>query len=123
MKKSQIQSFIIFTSLLLTSIYSLLTPEDPLYSLENHFTNCEYEQAIILAEKILKDPKLNRKDKLEIYIIKGVSEYSNKQVLDSKITFAELLHLNGSVSLDSREISPKIIEVFNNIKENKKLKK
>ena len=117
MKKSQLKSFIFFTIILSISIYSLFDSSDQMKDLQKYFQNCEYEKAIDLAEIILKNPNLDKSDKTHAYIIKGVSEFSSNQTLNARITFAELIMFDKNVRLSEKEVSPKIIEFFNDLKQ------
>jgi len=116
MNNREVRSFILFTLILSVLIYSLFDSDEPIEQLNKNFYNCEYEKAIKYAEIILNNPNLNKKDKSQIYIIKGVSEFSSHQVLNAKITFVELIFFDNNVTLDSMEVSPKIIEFFNQLK-------
>jgi hypothetical protein len=85
--------------------------------LEKHFVNCDYGEVIELADNILKNPRLQKDEKSRAYILKAISEYSLRQNLNSQITFAELLHFDKDVTLDEYEISPKILTLFNQLKQ------
>jgi len=116
MNKNQLKSFVLFSLVLVASIFSLFTSEKSIEELQKHFKNLEFQHAIEQAEKLLKNSKLAPEDKVKVYIIKGVSEFSINRTLDSKITFAELIFFDQNINLDSKEISPKIISFFNDLK-------
>ncbi len=116
MNKSKIKSFLSFTLILSVSIYSLFTSDGQIEQLRSHSQNCEFQKTIELAEVILKNQKTNKKERKEAFILKGIAEYSSNRYLDSRITFIELLLFDKNITLDSVEISPKIIEFFNELK-------
>jgi hypothetical protein len=116
MNNNKIKSFLIFTLILSVSIYSLFASNGQIDQLHSHFQNCEYKKAIELAEVILKNQSLTKSERTEIFIIKGVAEYSSKKFLDARLTFIELLILDGSITLNSKEVSPKIVDFFNELK-------
>lgn len=120
MNKSHIRPFVLFTLILSVSIFSLFDSDNPLKLLHQHFHNCEYEKAITVAEILLRNSEVNIQNKSQIYIIKGVSEFSLNQLLNSRITFTELLLIDENVVLDSKLISPKIIKFFNELKKSHK---
>lgn len=116
MNKNQLKSFVLFSLVLAVSIFSLFTSEKSIEELQKHFKNFEFQLAIEHAEQLLKNSKLAPEDKVKVYIIKGVSEFSINRTLDSKITFAELIFFDQNINLDPKEISPKIISFFNDLK-------
>ena len=116
MNKSHTKSFLLFTLILSVSLYSLFDSEESIGKLHKHFRNCEYQQTIRFAELLLKNSNMDKKEKSQIYIIKGISEFSSNQILNAKITFAELILFDNNVTLDPREVSPKIITFFNELK-------
>lgn len=116
MSKFQLKSFLLFTVILLVSLYSLFLSDDQLSQLSSHYKNFEYEEAITLAQQLLQNPKLSSKEKSQVFIIKGISEYSSNRMLSAKITFAELILFNKNAKLDIQEVSPKIIAFFNELK-------
>ena len=65
---------------------------------------------------MLTNPKLSDQEKIEVFVIKGISEYSSNKMLSAKITFAELILFNKKAQLDKEEVSPKILTFFNEIK-------
>ena len=116
MKIEQKKTFFIFTIILLVSIYSLLTSDDNTDLLRSHIYNCNYAEAISLAELILQKPNLPKEEKIDTYLHKGIAEYSSHRILDSKLTFTNLLLLDNKITLNQNKVSPKIIELFNDLK-------
>lgn len=117
MKKNTKSSFLFFTIILSVGIISLFDSDNQLKQLQILYRNFEYEQTIKLAEIMLKNPNITKQEKVKTYVIKGVAEYSSNQTLKARQTFIELLLFDKNVSLDEKEISPKIIEFFNRLKE------
>ncbi|MCB0743309.1 MAG: hypothetical protein H6613_06120 [Ignavibacteriales bacterium] len=122
MERKKLETFFTFTIILMISIYSLFATSGKMVKLQNYFQNCEYQKAIELAEIILKDISLKGNDKTEILIIKGVSEFSLNKIAAAEETFTELLLLNENITLDTRAVSPKIVEFFNELKNKANLK-
>lgn len=116
MKRDQIKSFIFFTIILIISIYSLFSTEDPVKEMKKNFQNCNYEKTIELANVTLQNPNLTKKEKTETYILKGISEFSTNHVLEARVTFMELILFDNSITLNSKVVSPKIVAFFNELK-------
>jgi hypothetical protein len=116
MNDNKIKSFLIFTLILSVSIYSLFASNGQIDQLQNHFQNCEYKKSIELAKIILKNHSLTKSERTDTFIIKGVAEFSSKKFLDARLTFIELLIFDGSITLNSKEVSPKIVDFFNELK-------
>ena len=116
MSKFQLKSFLLFSLVLAIALYSLFCSGDQLSELNSHYKNFEYEEAITLSQQLLQNPKLSSQEKSQVFIIKGISEYSSNRMLSAKITFAELILFNKNVKLDTQEVSPKIVAFFNEIK-------
>ena len=118
MKKNQIKSFLFFTAILTLSIYSLFIEDEPIKMMRTNFQNCNYEKTIELANSILNNPNLTKEERKETYILKGISEFSTNHVLEAKVTFMQLLVLDNSITLNSKVVSPKIVNFFKEIKNN-----
>ncbi len=116
MKKNQRNSFMFFTVILSVGILSLFDSDRQFERLQVLFHNFEYEQTILLANKILADTTISKQEKIQTYIIKGVSEFSSNQTLKARKTFMELILFDKNVVLDKKEVSPKIIDFFNQLK-------
>ena len=116
MDNSKLHTFIVFSVILTVSIYALFISDSEFENLQKHYKNCEYEKSILLADEIIKNPKYGKTEKTESYKIKAISEFSTQRYLDSQITFTELLHFNDNISLSTKEISPKIISFFSEIR-------
>lgn len=121
MEQSKLKSFLVFTFILFLSIYFLVESGGQLLKLQNHFQNCEYQKAIDLADKILNEKNLDKSDQTEILIIKGISEFSSNQFTEAENTFNQLLSIDKNLSLESRSVSPKIVDFFNNLKKTSKV--
>jgi hypothetical protein len=116
MKKNQIKSFLFFTAILTLSIYSLFVEDEPLKMMKKNFQDCNYEKTIELANSILQNPNLTKSEKTETYILKGISEFSTNHVLEARVTFMELILFDNNVTLNSKVVSPKIVEYFKGLK-------
>ncbi len=116
MNKNQIKSFLFFTAILSISIYSLFIEDEPIKMMEKNFQNCNYQKTIELANDILQNPNLTKKERTETYILKGISEFSTNHVLEARVTFMELILFDNSITLNSKIVSPKIVLFFNELK-------
>lgn len=86
-------------------------------SLKKDFENFKYIKVIADADSILKrDNNISKKNLLEIYRMKGVSQFSLQGKGKAQKSFIELLKIDSTYSLDSSTTSPKIIDFFNTIK-------
>ena len=116
MQAKKKKTFLIFTIILLASIYSLIAPSENTDHLKDYIYNCEYDKAITLAESILNKPFLSKEVKINVYLKKGIAEFSSNRILDSKITFTKLLALDNQIKMNPNDVSPKIIDVFNDLR-------
>jgi hypothetical protein len=117
MQKSQIKSFVFFTVILTLSIYSLFIEDNPMKEMKKNFQNCQYEKTIEFANIVLQNPNSNKKERTEAFILKGISEFSSKHIIEARVTFMELILFDNSITLDSKLVSPKILQFFEGLKE------
>lgn len=112
------QTFIFFTVLLAVSILTLFVEDENVKVLESLYKKCEYQKVINLADEILAENKLEENEKARVIILKGVSEFSLHQTLNSQMTFLQLLENYKNIELNEQEVSPKIITLVNKLKSN-----
>ena len=84
---------------------------------ELKFQSLDYHSVIKLADILLADKTgLSQNDLINLYVMKGVSQYSIGEREPSRKCFSEVLKLDTNYELDPVVISPKIITFFNDIK-------
>ncbi len=81
------------------------------------YESLEYDEVVSLAENILKTRNLSKSEMIEVYTMKAVSHYALSQESESKNSFIEILKLDRNFSPDPVNVSPKIISLFNEVKE------
>lgn len=90
---------------------------DTLATLEQHFESFKYTDVIQTADSLLKNnPGFSKEKLLEIFRVKGISEYSLLEEANASKSFLEIIKIDSTFKLDSAQTSPKIIEFFNNVK-------
>ncbi len=103
--------------IILTSHSYAQQGSDSLSVLRNEFEAFQYGRVIENAETMLLHKNNYNKDQLmEIYRLKGVSEFSLLNDTAAKKSFIQILRIDSSYALDSAKTSPKIISFFNQIK-------
>lgn len=112
------QTFIFFTIILAVSILTLFVEDESVQVLESLYKKCEYQKVINLADEILENNELEDNEKARVFILKGVSEFSLHQTLNSQMTFLQLLENYNNIELNDQEVSPKIITLVNELKSN-----
>ena len=96
-----------------------VSAQDSLSSMKKKFDQFKYVDVIAMANKLLlmKVP-FSKDDILDIYKLKGISHYSMSEDDAAKKSFIEILRIDTSYTLDSTEISPKIISFYSQVKQN-----
>ncbi|MCR4416514.1 MAG: hypothetical protein NUV92_02035 [Ignavibacteria bacterium] len=85
--------------------------------LKQKFENFDYNSVISLADSILKnEKKLSHEDSLVILYYKAISSFTIWDIKTSEQTFRMILSLDKNFTLDSINVSPKIISYFNDLK-------
>jgi hypothetical protein len=81
------------------------------------YESFEYEGVIKLSDSVLtgKD-NLNKSDLTEILMMKAVSHYALAQEPLVRKCFIDMLKLDRNLILDSEKVSPKIVNLFNEVK-------
>ncbi len=111
-----------FTTLLIfittSSLFYAQQKIDSVSILKNELRSFEYNKVIEGANRILLNKTIYKDDDLvEIYIMKGISQFSLSNNEGAKESFREVLKINPSYQLDSTRISPKIISYFNLVRD------
>lgn len=85
--------------------------------LKSKFENFEYENVIKITDSLLKsDSKLSKNDSIQIFYYRSISAFHLWDINSSEDNFKILLSLDKNFILDSTEVSPKIVNFFNQIK-------
>ncbi|NPV10842.1 MAG: hypothetical protein HPY57_03535 [Ignavibacteria bacterium] len=85
--------------------------------LKQKFENFDYNSVINLADSILKnEKKLSHEDSLVILYYKAISSFTIWDIKTSEQSFRMILTLDKNFTLDSINVSPKIISYFNDLK-------
>lgn len=85
--------------------------------LKQKFENFDYNSVISLADSILKnEKKLSHEDSLVILYYKAISSFTIWDIKTSEQSFKMILTLDKNFTLDSINVSPKIISYFNDLK-------
>ncbi len=91
---------------------------DSISTLKNELRSFEYNKVIEGADRILLNKDIFTNDELiNIYIMKGISQFSLSNNEGAKESFGEVLKINPSYQLDSTRVSPKIISYFNLVRD------
>ncbi|MHB8336904.1 MAG: hypothetical protein ACYDEE_05760 [Ignavibacteriaceae bacterium] len=85
--------------------------------LKGKFESFEYNQAISYADSLLAHKNIfSSEEQIQIYLVKGVSQFSLSNNEGAKDSFNNILKINPDYILDSTNVSPKIISFFNSVK-------
>jgi hypothetical protein len=77
----------------------------------------EYRSVILKAEKLLmQKDSLNKTDLIEIYVMEGVAHYALAEEQEARKSFIEILKLDRNYEIDPEKISPKIVAIFSEIR-------
>ena len=111
-----------FTTLLIILITSSLfyaqQKIDSISTLKNELRSFEYKKVIQGSDRILLNKDIFTTDELiDIYIMKGISQFTLSNNEGAKESFGEVLKINPAYQLDSTRVSPKIISYFNLVRD------
>lgn len=88
-------------------------------SLKQQYENFQFTRVISSADSLLLNKALmSKKQLIEIYRIKAISEFSLLEEENAKRSFISILNLDNNFKLDSTKVSPKIILFYSDIKNN-----
>jgi len=98
-------------------ICSFAQQKTPIDDLRLFYQSFEYDKVITLSETILsaKDT-LNNSDLTEVLLMKAVSHYALAQEPQVRKCFIDILKANRDYEPDSDKVSPKIISLFRDVK-------
>jgi len=103
--------FFLFSSTLLAQLTSDLD------KLQNHYESFEYSLVITKALNLILDKeRFSDKTLIKIYTLKAASHYAMGENNNTRKTFYEVLKLNKDYELSSLTYSPKLVELFKDVK-------
>ncbi|GMU86771.1 MAG: hypothetical protein AMXMBFR48_20120 [Ignavibacteriales bacterium] len=108
------------TIILVAMCLSLLYPQEQklIQQIKNAFEDFEYDQVISLSDSLLKTyPQTGLADKNDILLLKAVSHYSLSEEQLARKCFIDMLSGDRTLQLDENRVSPKILALFNAVKE------
>lgn len=105
---------ILFLLVLGSSVYS-----QSLSDVEELYENFEFEKVIQVSQKLLKT-EINNENRVKLLMLKGASEYSLGDVRNARTSFIDLLKIDSSYKINPLYYSPKIVELFNEVRSNYK---
>jgi len=114
-----IKKFHFFISIILITASSLYTqtPSNYEFLLKQKFEEFDYNSVIRLADSILVNTKnLSRTDSLSILYYKALASFNLWDIKTSEQSFKSILSLDENFSLDTINVSPKIVVFFNDLK-------
>ncbi len=86
--------------------------------LQKHYEAFEYSTVIAKSKNLLLDKnRFSEQDLTQIFTLKAASHYAMGDKANTRKSFIELLKLEKNFELNSVKYSPKLIELFNNVKE------
>lgn len=105
--------------LFLLSVFLLRAQEQNLMQqIKNAFEDFEYAQVITLSDSLFKTfPDLTAAEKNDILLLKAVSHFSLSEEQQARRCFIDMLAGDRTLQLDENRVSPKILALFNAVKE------
>ncbi len=102
----------------LSSLATILPQDKPAISdIRSAYESFEYRQAITLSNSFLQNgDSLDKRDVNEVLLMKAVSHYALAEETQTRKCFIDMLKNEKTITLDSAEISPKIVDFFNKVK-------
>lgn len=81
------------------------------------YESFDYKEVISLSDSVLAGRgALNKSDKTEILMMKAVSHYVLAEEPQVRKCFIDMLKIDRHLELDSEKVSPKIVSLFNDVK-------
>lgn len=81
------------------------------------YESFEYKEVIGFSDSLLADRgKLDKSDLTEVLLMKAVSHYALTEEDKARKCFIEMLKIDRHLELDSEKVSPKIVNLFNDVK-------
>jgi len=107
----------IIVYLILFSQLSNAQPEKEIEQLRKQYETFQYSSLVNKADNLLYDKeRFTDQILINIYSLKGASHFAMGDIKNSRKTFRELLKIDNDHQLDNITYSPKILELYNDIK-------
>lgn len=105
--------------LILTVFGSIKAQDTKLFdSIRNEYESFNYERVILMANNALLDTStFNKNELIEIYLMKSVSHFTLNEEDSVRKSFIEILKINPEYSLDPLTVSPKIVTLYEKVKD------
>jgi hypothetical protein len=88
-----------------------------LEDLKREYESFNYTEVIKLADELLADTSaLSENEIIEIFMLKAIAHYSLNEEVQVRTSFIEVLKINNDYEPDPAKISPKIINIFNSVR-------
>lgn len=98
-------------------ICSFAQQKTPIEDLRILYQSFEYDKVISLSNNILSArDKLNNKDLTDVLLMKAVSHYALAEEPEVRKCFIDILKINRDYVPDSDKVSPKIVNLFTDVK-------
>lgn len=103
--------------LLLYFPITLLMGQTPyIDSLNVLLSKFEYENVANYSDEILRSVELKEEEKIEVLLINGIANFSLSKEQETREVFIDILNINPNYIIDPIKVSPKIISLFNIVK-------
>ncbi|MCB0732571.1 MAG: hypothetical protein KDC88_16225, partial [Ignavibacteriae bacterium] len=87
-------------------------------SLQNHYESFEYSSVISKAEVLLLDKeRFSEESLIQIYELKAASHFAMGDQQNARKSFIETLKINDEYELNNVIYSPKLVDLFKNVKD------
>ena len=87
-------------------------------SLQNHYESFEYSSVISKAEVLLLDKeRFSEESLIQIYELKAASHFAMGDQQNARKSFIETLKINDEYELNNVIYSPKLVDLFTNVKD------
>jgi hypothetical protein len=104
--------------LLFCSVTAAQSYQDSVSRIEDDFKSFNYKEVIAGSSELLEQDTLSADLKIRLYMMKGISHFVILEDTLAKYSFLEILRLDPGFTPDSSTTSPKIIDFFDEIREN-----
>jgi len=106
--------------LLILGVFGSIKAQDTTLfdSIRNEYESFNYEKVILMANNALLDTStFNKNELIEIYLMKSVSHFTLNEEDSVRKSFIEILKINPEYSLDPLSVSPKIVTLYEKVKD------
>jgi hypothetical protein len=111
------KSLYLFLSIISFINFAFPQQKTDINTIRKSYESFEYNDVIKSADSLLADKsKLNKSDLTELLMMKAVSHYALAEEDKTRKCFIEMLKIDRHTELDSETVSPKIVSLFNEVK-------